>query len=273
MSNDSNSAKMFQDFAKALEILDKPRFTLPDAVAVTGATAKAIEHMADPKQQRVQLSGEHATPGHGRRRLFTGGDILKLEAAHKMGAVGFPVRWSNAFTDLIFRRAKGRIIGTDIRSNMIIVTYPLKGGDWACVPIYGDEQDEPALPVAVQMLQADRMIDETLAKLRAILADEPIPDFAIPPIEPEPSPWSPENDVLGRWAKEVDGSDVLVGLSRAETLEFERLKDLWLVDRSQTGKTQQVLISDDQNRRLRELEDRHRRAQMKRNFPDAFAEE
>lgn len=201
-------------------ILDDPQFTVSDVRLVTGATAKAIEHMLDPKHSRVQLNGRHVSPGTGKRRMFTGSDILKIQAAYVMSAVGFPQKWSLGLTKEVEKRASLRICGLSDKTGYQIITYPLPDGDWSHVPVYADISLSTPLPISYQTLEVDRLIDETLAKLQAIVLDEEIPDFTVPAPEISPSIHSPENDFFKMWHKDGQGRDVLVALDWAETQEY-----------------------------------------------------
>lgn len=214
-----NHTDIFRRLHEDHQILDEPQFTVNDARDVVGASPKAIEHMLDPAKGRIRLSGRTANPGKGKRRMLTGEDILKLAAAHAMGEIGFPHRWSVVLTDQIATRASARIIGIAQGDRMAFATYPGKNGDWAFTPLFQDQKEEPRLPLAVQILDVDRLIDETLAKLVAIVDDQPIPDFSVPDIKVE-DPYSPETDFFGRWTKDSAGNQCLVGLTFEETTEY-----------------------------------------------------
>lgn len=269
MSDTSAADLIFAKLNDAHRILDEPQFSISDAAAVVGASVKAIEHMIDPKKQRVQLNGDHISPGSGRKRLFNGSDILKLAAAVVMSQIGFPQRWSVVLTDVIDRRASNRITGLAEKSGLLIATYPMKNGDWAYVSLYADGSgEETELPVAMQMLDVDRLIDETIAKLEAIIRKAAVPDFSVPDPVPEPSPFSPENDFFRMWDKDGEGRDVYVGLTYEQTQERERLKELWLADRSQGGSRQRILFTKEDGARLKELDRLHESAKLKRNHPD-----
>jgi hypothetical protein len=273
MTDKLDANEIFAALDEAHRILDEPQFMVPDVVVVTGATAKAIEHMIDPKKERVRLDGHHISPGTGRRRMFTGLDVLKLTTAFTMSQIGFPQRWSIMLTEEIGRRASNRITGLVGRNNLMIATYPLKTGDWAYVPLYSDDEQKQALPLAVQLLDADRLIDETLAKLQAIVAEKEVPDFSIPDPVPEPSPYSPENDFFRMWEKDSEGRDVFVGLSFEETQERNRLMDLWLADRSLAPDSNQILLSKEDQKKLRELDKRHEMARYNRDYPDMMEDD
>jgi hypothetical protein len=175
----------FNRFKEATRILDAAQFTRRDVLEVAGLKDAQLKNTLD--RDLVRLREQH-NPGTGRRRMFTGGDILKIAAAHAMSDIGFPLKWSYLVADEIERRASHRLTGLVQANDLLLITYPMSNGDWARVPVSADTVDRPKLPVACQVLEADRLITEVLAKLNALIADEPIPDFSIPDIKPdEPS--------------------------------------------------------------------------------------
>ena len=207
----------WQKMNEATQILDRPQFLMPDVCAITGATSKALEHFLNPKREMVRLMGSHVNPGTGKRRMFTGEQVLMIAAAYAMNKIGFPQRWSIPMSETVARRAKHRLIGLARETGFTILTYPMANGDWAVTNVYLEREDEPKLPVAVQVLDADRLIDETLSQLRAIAADEEMPDFSVPDPEPEPNPYSPKSNFFRAWEKDESDRWVYVGLDFEET--------------------------------------------------------
>lgn len=256
----------------ASQIWDTPQFSVQDVSAVTGATPKALEHFVDPKRGLVRLLGNHVNPGTGKRRLFTGGQVLMVSAAYTMGGIGFPQRWSMALAETVERRAKARAIGLSIETAMSIVTFPMRNGDWAFHAIYNETTDHPALPRAVQILDVDRLIDEVAAQLTAIISGEDIPDFTPPdPVVP-PNPYSPKANFFKAWAKDEAGRWVYVGLNWQETQDLldhqdSRLvgDDLEIIERSEDRPDRHDRTRAEY---IRELYDRHENARQ-----DALANE
>ena len=200
--------------------------------------------------------------------MVTGGEILKFKTTLTQNEIGFPLKWAYLVADEVYHRAMFRLGGCDInagRGALSIATYPLPDGDWARVAIWASEA-RPALPVRYHVLEVDRLIDETLAKLQALIKEQPIPDFEVT-TEVAASPYSPTNDFFRKWIKDAVGRNVLVGLTYDETDEIGQLQELWLRQRTQQpdeqGRTK-ILISDEQENRLQELDDRHERARLKR---------
>lgn len=266
------SATRWKQMRDASQIWDTPQFSVQDVCAVTGATPKALEHFVDPKRGLVRLLGNHVNPGTGKRRLFTGGQVLMVSAAFSMNAIGFPQRWTMALAETVERRAKARAIGLSIETAMSIVTFPMRNGDWAFHAIYNETKDHPALPRAVQILDVDRLIDEVSAQLLAIISGEDIPDFTPPdPVVP-PNPYSPKVNFLRAWTKDEAGHWVYVGLNWQETQDLldhqdSRLvgDDLEIIERSEDRPDRHDRTRAEY---IRELYDRHENARQ-----DALANE
>lgn len=223
-----DGSEHFERLRQACQIWDRSQFTVQDVCAITGATAKALEHFVDPARGMVRLVGEHVNPGKGKRRLFTGGQVLMINAAFAMNRLGFPQRFSMVMSEQILRRAEALTTGLAQRADMMMVTYPMKNGDWAVVPVYG-EQTEERLPVCVQLLDVDRLISETKDQLEAIVAGESIPDFTVPDIAPEPNPYSPRSNFFRNWEKDEKGRWKYVGLTWEESEELLALQGARLV--------------------------------------------
>ena len=216
----NSSKQIFQATHDALRIWDAPQFTVAEVCQITGATPKALEHFLTPSRGLVRLMGEWVNPGTGKRRIFTGSQVLKIAAAYAMNRIGFPQRWSIELTELVGRRATERTNGLAMRRQMTIVTYPTKDGDWTVVPIYDEQAEEPKLPVAAQMLDVDRLIDEVKEQLGAIVAGEDAPDFSSPNIAPQENHFAPKSNFFKMWEKEGAGNWLLVGLTLEESKEY-----------------------------------------------------
>lgn len=235
-------------------ILSAAQFSRDDVLLVADISAGVLKGILDRKQ--VTLTSDH-NPGTGRRRMFTGGDILKISAANVSSNIGFPLRWAYLLSEQIWRRASARLSGTALEpcDHFAMAFYPNKAGDdWAFVPVFDGKAATP-LPIAHQAFDIDRFIDETIAKLTAIVNDEALPTFDLP--EPKPFDWRS----MFSWAKDATGRETLVGLDYAETTEFFQLDELWKSSRSMTAN---VTMTDEQSERLDTLTMRHRKADMLR---------
>ena len=246
-----------------IPILDEPQFSQADALAVCEMTAGELKGMIDREQ--VRLRRDH-NPGSGRRRLYAGSDILKLKTGRIMSPLGFPLRWLYLLADQVEQRASARLVGLDITPKLRIATYPISDGDWAQVPIWDGMTDPPKLPLAVQILEVDRLIDEMLARLQALIEEKPLPSFEVPAPEAEPSPYSPENDFFLRWAKDEQGRDVMVGLTYEETAEYQAHRDRDLLHRLDDNSFPWPSVEEmhREKRRSIELHDKHELARLKR---------
>lgn len=222
MSDEENNAM------SANHIWTHPQFMVADVCRVTGATPKALEHFVNPKRDLVRLVGAHANPGTGRRRIFTGGQVLMIAAAYAMTRIGFPQRFSRTLADVVERRAIYRGMPAIYpQTNLMLATYPTQDGeDWAFQALWEEMGKEPDLPIAVHLLDVDRLIDQVKAQLEAIVNEEEFPDFTTPDPKPEPNPYSPASNFFRAWEKSASGRWVYVGLSEEETDELLGMQGL-----------------------------------------------
>lgn len=221
---------MIEEMQDATRIWTHPQFLVSDVCKITGATPKAIEHLVNPKRDLVRLVGPYANPGTGRRRVFSGGQVLMIAAAFAMTRIGFPQRWVRSLADSVERQAINRTgpYGA-LQTDLIIVTYPLNDSDdWAFDHLFNERTEEPKLPVAFHMLTVDRLIDQVKAQLEAMIADEEVPDFTIPDPKPEPN-WFGPNGGQKSWQKDQAGNWLMVGLTLDETKEYMALQGHRLV--------------------------------------------
>jgi hypothetical protein len=239
-------------------LLDEPQFSRTDVLDITGLSDGQLKGILD--RQQVVLRAEH-NPGTGRRRMFTGSDIIKIAVANGMSGIGFPMRWAYLVADDVARRASFRMEGVDFTPGLSIATYPnATGDDWVRVPIYTNMPEQPKLPAFVQLLKVDQLIDEIVAKLKAVVEEKPLPSFDIP--EPEP----PDPDFARRRAKDEQGRDVLVGLTHEETTLYQEYsaKDWKLRTDEKAFPWPSVQAMNEERARWLELHDKHEEARLKR---------
>jgi hypothetical protein len=251
----------FQRLNEVSQIWDKPQFTVAEVCKITGATPKALEHFLTPSRGMVRLMGDWVNPGTGKRRIFTGSQVLQIAAAYTMNHIGFPQRFSIPLADYVARRARARTIGLATQTEMLIITYPMANGDWAMVPIYRELGEEPKLPVAVQMLDVDRLIEQVKLQLQAIVAGDDIPDFTVPDIQPEPNPYSPASNFFRMWKKDDVGNWLLVGLTLDETCEYMGLQG-WRLEGDELIIDDAPKLRGDKLDRSNFLGDKHYAARM-----------
>jgi len=208
-------------------VLDEPQFPSDDVCSVIGVSAKQLEHAIDPKRAMLSLSIHIRERVQGKRRLFTGDDVLKIATLFASNGIGFSQRFAHVLAEQVSRRAHARLCGLDTTPGLVFATFPMREtDDWAVVPLWEGRTEEPKLPLAVQLIEIDRLINETVEKLLAIIEDKPLPDFAVPDPAIEASPWSPENDFFRMWDKDAQGRQVYVGLTFEQTQELIALQDL-----------------------------------------------
>lgn len=262
---DDEMREMIEDLpmqmVEANRIWTHPQFLVADVCKITGTTPKALEHFVSPKRDLVRLIGPHVNPGTGRRRVFTGGQVLMIAAAYAMTRIGFPQRWVRTLADSVERRALNRTVpGGHWQTGLMIATYPMnEGDDWAVIHLFNEIEKEPVLPVAVHLLDVDRLIDQVKAQLEAMIADDEVPDFTVPDSKPEPN-WYGPNGGNRSFEKSESGRWVYVGLTEAETNELLECNgyeiqgdDLVIVGEMQRSGT-----------RYLELVDKHERERLKR---------
>ena len=192
-----------------------------------------------------------------------------IAAAYTMNRIGFPQRFSMVMAETVERRARNRTIGLALQSGLQIITYPMSNGDWAVRPVYDDTTEAPSnLPVAVHLLDADRLIDQVTAQLRAIVAGDDVPDFTIPDPEPEPNPFSPKSNFFRAWEKDAQGRWVFVGLNWQETQDLldhrdSRLvgDDLEIIDRPEGYGRRN--LDEEREAYLDDLSERHEAARLR----------
>lgn len=202
-------------------LLDFPRFSRDDVLAVTGLSAGELKGILDRKQ--VDLGPAHY-PGSGRPRLYTGRDVLKLSASRVMSQLGLPLRQMDDVARVVDRRefAVSQLVD---EGHLWLAIYPASKHDWRVRKCWND-LSKYKLPAAVQLLDVDQLIDETLAKLQAVVSGWPMPDFDAISHEGNDKPRSVgTDDFYVRWTKDADGRRCLVGLSAGETDELREIKD------------------------------------------------
>jgi hypothetical protein len=239
-----------------------PQFLASDVCKITGITPKALEHFVSPKRDLVRLVGPHVNPGKGRRRIFSGGQVLMIAAVYAMTSIGFPQRWTRALADTVEERAMLRENPFGYaQTGLMFATFPMnEGDDWNVVYLHDQMEKEPLLPVAVQFLDVDRLIDQVKSQLLAIINDEDFPEFKIPDPKPEPSLYSPASNFFLAWEKSESGRWVYVGLTEDETDELLKMQG------SEIQGDELVSIGEGVRRgkRFIELHNKHERERLKR---------
>ena len=207
---------------------DRRQFTVADVCGIASTSPKALEHFVDPKRDLVSLDEGATNPGKGRRRLFSASEVLKINAAFTMSQVGFPQRWSRILTEEVSRRALLMDVGLSEKTEMVLATYPIGESDWGFTAIYKEDTKEPHLPMAVLVLQADMLIEQTKAQLQAIIEGSEMPAYKFQPTPPPDNPFGPKSNFMKLWEKDASGAWKYVGLTLAETQELMEIEGVVL---------------------------------------------
>lgn len=264
MSNEQNQDEVeavFSEMQQKRQLWNTPQFLVRDVCAITGATPKAIEHFLTPERNLVRLHGSWINPGTGKRRMFTGSQVLMIQSAYVANRIGFPQRFCAGLAETVERRTKGIWDG---RTGLKIISWPLKDrDDWALQVIHDDMTECPDLPAAFHVLDVDRLISEVHSQLMAIVAGEEIPDYSIPdPVDP-PNPYGPAANFFRSWEKDAAGRWVYVGLDHDETQELLRLQGSDLVGDELVIVSPGIRSTGSDDRYL-ELHDKHEHARQNR---------
>lgn len=199
-------------------LLTSQQFTAADVLSVSGLTSGQLKGILDRNQ--ITLSQNH-NPGTGRRRMFTGQDIIALSAVRVTGLIGFPLRWGNVLARFVTGHAilmhHAQVFSAPPPELMLAFYPSADGEDWAFVSINENTEAE-ALPTAFQMLDVNREVAQVMAKLQAIIDDQPLPEF-VPPQPPKnpDNPFAPRSNFMKLWEKDASGAWRYVGLTLEET--------------------------------------------------------
>jgi len=150
---------------------NRPQFTADEVRAVCGLSAGALKGILDRKQ--IDIGDDHF-PGSGRRRLFSASNIFKVYAANVANEIGYPLRFANQLGEIIVARAFEKISGASLRSRVhfALAIDGTNPDNPAYVEIVGDRASQE-LPAAYRYIDVDRVVDETLVKLEAMIDDRP----------------------------------------------------------------------------------------------------
>ncbi len=148
-------------------ILDESQFTQADVFATTGISWGKLKGILDRKQ--VILATDH-NPGSGRRRMFTGWDVIKIATIHAVSNIGFPLNLAKGIIDEIGIRTR-YLMQHDNNASSLRLAFHADDDRVALVRIVDGVADK-TLPLAMMILDADRLIIETLDNLKGIIDDK-----------------------------------------------------------------------------------------------------
>jgi hypothetical protein len=250
------------EWAVHAPLLDDAQFTGDDVIAVTTLTASQLHNWVS-RDWGFRLS--QANPGKGKRRLYSGNDVIALNLAQELAPFGL-VKVASQFirhnhiagraamllTDPTVQPGFGYFISRD-------ATAPTDDDTaWAYTPF--SSPDVAKLGRAVVALDVDGLIIETLERLALVVAGESVPakDRLILPTAEETA--KEVEDFFGVRDTDESGRKVLTGLTFEQSAEYEALDALHRHDRSH-----------EQSERWLELEDIHESARRHKVFAEMAA--
>ena len=131
------SPEMFEAWKHLMEhkrrMLFRPDYTLGDVLEVTGLTKAQLLNWLH--RDLVKLSTTQ-NPGHGKRRLYTGLDIIMICAAQKLSSIGLPIKLVQSFSKHIGERAELMVSGNGGLRGYYLIFHPKEDG-WRCDGAYG----------------------------------------------------------------------------------------------------------------------------------------
>jgi hypothetical protein len=149
-----------------------------DVLLATEVSEKALEHMTKPGGP-LRFVG--AT--QGRPMKYRGHDILMIEVVRRLSLFGISHYGSHLAREAVSDRLNWGLAGlVPGNAEAALILYPYRTQDdpnrtqWACIK-HIEGQPEPWMPPAALIVNIDRLIEETIAKLRALRDDTEMPRF------------------------------------------------------------------------------------------------
>jgi len=152
---------------QAHSILELPRFTRQDVAAITGVADHQLHNWIS--RRWLTLSGEQ-NPGKGRRRHFTGGDILTIAFGLELQPFGMmQVADLLSRTQQMPKRAYRMLFDPAFTCGRAVAVVPSPEGEgWLYVP-YGPGTARLGHDFrAAVIVDVDRLILETLERMAAV---------------------------------------------------------------------------------------------------------
>ena len=167
--------------------LDRPRFTRPQAAAITGLSDGQLKGILDRRLVRLRTHN----PGSGRSRLFSLSNLVGIAVARSMARVGVPMRlFSECAAEVedslrsLFDRNRGQSIVVTLPRNVRkeepptfgrhLMLYPgPRDGEWLVKTMFIDDQNHmlDPKPWSFVLLDIDELILETLRNAASYIAD------------------------------------------------------------------------------------------------------
>tara|TARA_R110002072_G_scaffold138109_5_gene281203 strand:+ start:32429 stop:33256 length:828 start_codon:yes stop_codon:yes gene_type:complete len=235
-------------------LLDDPQFTNADAEACSYVSATQLHNWVSRGWVRLT----HANPGKGKRRLYTGKDIIAVAVAAALQPFGMVQVAEQLNRVHIISGRVHRLMheqSCPYGYAMAIVMEP-DGSDWLYIPL-SPETPETEIPVpACVVLDVDRLIVETVENLLRVIDGQEIPPRLMPKKQTPEEAEDEFLDFLGRAYRDDQGNRIYRGLTLEESIEFQALSDNKKDYRLNDGPRPE----EDENDRYLELSDRVDRA-------------
>lgn len=199
-------------------ILDDLQFTNADVLAITELSPAQLSNWLS---RDWGLNFKQSNPGKGKRRLFSGLDIITIEVAQALTPFSLvKVASQMAQTGILHGRADALIRGHEKPDLAYFLCLSADGSDW----LYLKAGTEPVPTPSAVYLQLDLIIAATLDRLQLTIDGETVPpkERLIAPT-PEESAAEVE-DFFGVSDADEQGRKILSGLTFEEARELTELR-------------------------------------------------
>jgi hypothetical protein len=205
-----------------IDLIDHAQFTNSDVEAACHVSATQLHNWVS----RGWIKLASATPGRGRRRLYSGKDAVAVAIAAALQPFGMMQIAEQMNREMrIPDRAYQLLIGLNKPDYVLAITPDPEGDDWLYTAI--TPKTTPAdLPCpGFVLLEVDRLIIETLENLVRILNDEKVEPRKFPK---KPTPEESEDEYLaemGMAYRDEEGRRIFRGLTVEESVEYQAFKE------------------------------------------------
>lgn len=244
----------FPEPASSCDLLDVPQFTNLNVQAIAEVTQTQLHNWTS--RGWINLSGD-ANPGKGRRRFYTGADVLAVRLAAEMAPFGMiqVAKQVHQTTGWLNHRAVELVCAApvDLGRKLFVIMHET---DWQYV------HEISALPEACPIyltVELDVLILQTLERLTCVVEEEELAPLGKPP-PPSPKDLLAENEEFyGVWSIDIEGRRVRSGLTFEETEEFALLDQIAEAERLHDFDTGPLTFAwtVEQQKRHKELYARH----------------
>lgn len=244
----------FPEPTPGFDLLDVPQFTNSNVQSIAEVSQAQLHNWTS--RGWIDLSGD-ANPGKGRRRFYTGADVLAVRFAAEMAPFGMiqVAKQVNQSIGWLKVRSFDLVCGLagDLGRKLFVI--PL-GNDWLYV------HDISALPEACPVyltVELDLLVIQTLERL-ATVVDEEEPEPLGKPVPPTLAETQSEiEEFYSVWSTDNEGRRVYSGLTFEESQEFATLQPIANAEKLHDYDEGPFTLgwSKGQQKRYHELQDRH----------------